>query len=286
MHEMVLILRALGAKGRFSSQENCLAVVNWSLFFRLVIEHRVWHQVTQYMMRESIFCPVIVPLTEYCQKDKFLILATLAETTRIARLFNEKKIQYCVVKGVVLNQLIYPALDTRSCRDIDVWVEHQHFDQAIAELTALGYEKKTPNFEWRGFKKRYYLHHKHDMSFYHSQRKILVELHFKISYIDMSFFYPTLSMLQTVFLLHTPISTLMNDYHLLYLMLHGARHAWLRFRWLNDVALFIDSGHCNLLQVLHLAKKINCEHVVLHCLQLLAQWFRTDDVLENMLSSG
>ena len=111
--------------------------------------------------------------------------------------------------------------------------------------------------------------HKHDIAFFHPIRGILVELHFTLSHIGLDFYEPTADRCQLLPLCHRPITTLQDDYHLLYLMVHAAVHGWMRLRWLNDIALYVQSNRCSLDNVMMLAKEIRCEHLVEQALILV-----------------
>lgn len=252
--------------------------INWPLFYNLLIQHRVWHQIKN--------IPTSKQFSQFCYHDKLKILTTASETARIARAFNQRNLLYCVVKGIVLNSLIYQTLYSRPCKDIDVWVDPKTWHEAMSILKTLGYQKKLPDYELKGFKERYYLTHKHDMAFYHPDRKIEVELHFRLSYFGICFYKPTLSMLKTIDLFNTPVTTLHDDYHLLYLMIHGSIHGWMRLRWLHDIALFIKSKRCDLQHVLALSQDIHCEHVVKQSLILAHDLFKLDnDVLCQLIQN-
>jgi hypothetical protein len=241
--------------------------VNWQYLYTLSIRHRVTHQVYQYYQKHNL--PIGNDLTEYCHKDKLRILSTIGETIRIANQFNKLNISYAVVKGIILNAHIYNDINSRSCRDIDVWVDISQYKQAMDALYSMGYITQRPDYNLEGYKEEYYLTHRHDMEFYHPDRRVLVELHFSLNYLGINYFSLSDSVLHKVKVLNTDIYTLDDNYHLLYLMLHGSVHAYSRIRWLNDIAQYIKSNKCDLNIVLMLASKINARHIVLFSLILV-----------------
>ena len=256
-------------------------VLDWEIFYQLLIRHRVWHQ-TQSRI-SFVDDAKFLQLASYCKQDKLRILTAVAETVRIVRSFTEANIQYCVIKGVILNKLIYVAMDVRPCSDIDIWVSLSDYSEAIVNLVSLGYQQILPTYPLDGYIERYYMTHKHDMAFYHPERKQLVELHFRLSYLGMDYFLPTIDMCKTVSLFNTPVLTFEDNYHLLYLMLHGCIHAWIRLRWLNDIALYILSKKCDLKQVMSLAKQIHCEHIVEQSLILVRDLLGVEDIVLSKL---
>ena len=169
---------------------------------------------------------------------------------------------------------VYGGLNTRPCRDIDIWVDVNTYSSAVAVLLSLGYQKKSPRYELTGFKERWYMRHKHDMAFYHPKRRVLVELHFRLSYLGLDFFPMSAITRKPINLFNAPILALDDDYHLLYLMIHGAIHAWIRLRWLQDIALFIGNNQCDLTRVYDLATQIKCQHIVEQALILVNDCFK------------
>ena len=91
-------------------------------------------------------------------------------------------------------------------------------------------------------------------------------------------FFPISEVTRTpIKLLNVPVMAPDDDYHVLYLMLHGAIHAWIRLRWLQDIALYIGNNQCDLMRVYDLAKQINCQHIVEQTLILVNDFFKLDN---------
>ena len=259
------------------SSANALAIepaIDWVLFYKLVLRHRVWHQVNNALRNYHSIIPIAAALTKHCERDQRRILISAGETVRIAREFTKQAIEHCFVKGTLLNVHVYGGLNSRPCHDIDVLVNANTYYSAIAALLSLGYEKKLPRYELTGFTESWYMLHKHDIAFYHPKLQILVELHFRLSYFGLDFFPLQAIALRHIPLLNIPIIAPDDDYHVLYLMIHGAIHAWIRLRWLQDIALFIKNDQCDLNRVYDLATKIKCQHVVIQTLLLVNVYFK------------
>ena len=179
------------------------------------------------------------------------------------------------MKGILLNLHLYGGLNTRPCRDIDVWIKPSDYARAINVLISLGYIKKLPTYELTGFKQSYYMQHRHDMAFYHPDKRILIEPHFRLDYFGINFFPWGLLTRKSIRVFNQDIMTLEDNYHLLYLMIHGSIHAWIRLRWLQDIVLFIQSNKCDLNHIMDLAKQIKCEHLVEQTLLIVHDLFPT-----------
>jgi hypothetical protein len=286
--EFMLIIASLQFTHDNNKRVRINQTIDWNLFYKLTIRHRVWHQVYKALTAQGSCddIPIYKKLEKQCEVDKKRILTTASETLRVARAFTQSNIQHCFIKGTVLNEYLYGSLLTRPCKDIDIWVDTTTLASATEALLALGYQKQLPTYVLSGFKERYYMNHKHDISFYHPERKIEIELHFRLSYFGVNFFAHAATHFKKVPLCNTLIQTLDDNYHLLYLMIHGAIHAWGRLRWLNDISLYIKNDRCSLTQVITLAQKIQCEHLVEQSLLLSRELFGVnnadmDVILQN-----
>ena len=274
--ELALLLNLLQSQASLKHALCIDPAIDWSLFFTLVRRHRVWHPVCKALPPEI---PIAHALAQHCQRDQRRILITAGETVRIARAFEQQAVTHCFVKGTLLNVHIYDGLYTRPCKDIDVWVDATTYAKAIAVLNALGYQQTLPTYALTGFKEAYYLRHKHDLAFTHPASHIVVELHFKLSnYLGIDFFPLNAVPLKPIRLLNVPILAPEDDYHLLYLMIHGSIHTWLRLRWLQDIALFIDSNRCDLNHLWALAGQLKCQHIVEQTLLLVQALFPTNQL--------
>ncbi|MFA6303876.1 MAG: nucleotidyltransferase family protein [Legionella sp.] len=259
--------------------------IDWDLLFQLIVRHRVWHQVYAALTsgHEEVPQPFHDRLGQLCRQDTARTLMTAAEIKRIATALMNESIYHCFIKGIMLNVQIYPSLASRPCKDIDLWVDLKDLTQAQFVFESLGYVQKKPSYKLEGFQKQYYLEHKRDIALYHEEKKIWVELHFKLEYFGNLFFPPTPQITKAVTLFNCQPLTLKDDYHLLYLMLHASKHAWMRLRWLNDIVLYIKSGQCDLVQVMDLAKVIKCEHIVEQSLLLVQTNFGQNDASLSQL---
>lgn len=245
--------------------------LDWDTLFQLALRHRVWHQVYEALapMKPDIPSLFYDRLGNYCRQDALQILNITAETKRLAEALNAERLLHCFIKGVVLNAHIYDGLTQRPCKDIDVWVHPDDHPKARNILLSLGYQQTLPTYVLKGHQEQYYMRHHNDIEFYHSDRKIIVELHFKLEYFGVHFFPITEEIQLPVSIFNTQVITLQDDYHLLYLMLHGSVHAWTRLRWVNDIVVYLKSGKVDLDRVMMLARKIDCEHIVEQSLLLI-----------------
>ncbi len=243
--------------------------------FKLAIRHRICQQLlTALIPFQTQFLPTDYDrLSRYCRQDALRLLQMAAAMTTLSKTLTSEHITHCFVKGLAISTILYGDIAQRTCKDIDVWISRAHLSQAITCLCSLGYRQTLPTYELEGHQANYYMNHRHDIEFYHREHNVCVELHFRLDYFGLQFGVPNSDYFQTIQMGSTPIVTLQDDYHLLYLMIHGAIHAWIRLRWLQDIALYIQSGRCDLTRVFILSQRIHCEHVVEQALLLVQTHF-------------
>ncbi len=259
-----------------------IADIDWPIFYKLIVRHRLWHRLLPKLnaFLECHHTPQTLSflslLKQRSQQDLIKIMHLYAESIHIANLFSEKKIRHAFIKGITLNEYLYGSMKTRPSKDIDLWVDLEHYDQAMQVLMALGYTQNEPLYELSGFKKTYHFKHRYDVAFWHPKKKILIELHFKLEYLGIPFFSFEKVGLKQVSVGNKHITTLEDDEHLLFLMLHGAIHGWNRLRWLEDIHLFIQLKDAHLDKLFALADELQCRHIVEQSLLLLIRFFPCD----------
>jgi hypothetical protein len=271
--ELKLILALLNNDlAQIQSIINC-EPLDWTYVYELIIRHRIWPQALTIFSQLNLSTPISTQLHHFCAQDCLKQLATSGEITRISRAFSHQNLVHAFVKGMVLNLHLYPSLTSRPCRDIDVWVDLANLDAAILVLQTLGYKQHLPQYQLTGFKRHHYLQQKHDIAFYHPERRILVELHFCLDYLGINFFPLNYNILHSVKLLNTTIPTLKDEYHLLYLIMHASIHAYSRLRWLLDIALYLKRSPHLVAQLIDLSQELSCQDLLAQAMSLVQQLF-------------
>jgi hypothetical protein len=254
------------------------ADLNWQYFIKLVIRHRVIEQIyTRLKTEENVPDTVMQRLETICQRQRLRLLMLGSETIRLSRELTSAGIGYAVVKGIPLAVDAYGGITKRQCKDIDLWVDFINWDQAVKVLQSCGYQQTRPEYSLTGFKRGYYLSRNHDFEFFHPQKKVQVELMFRVSYLGVDF--PKLSEvpLKQCDISSNLVMSLEDNYHLLLLIVHGAVHAWHRLRWLLDIYLLIQQQKVNLVKLLTLAEQFECKPMVIQCLWLLNKIFNLNN---------
>jgi hypothetical protein len=171
-------------------------------------------------------------------------LAQAAEAARLARAFADAGVRVLFLKGVVLSAQLHGDAIPRDARDIDLLADPDRFAAAEAALTAAGYrhiaQANTPRQDAA------YRQALKDLQFVHATTGAQVELHHRLAdnpHLLAIEFDALWDGREEARVGDTAVATLGRAQLALYLMVHGAGHAWERLIWLTDlVAALRASG--------------------------------------------
>ncbi|MDO7488046.1 nucleotidyltransferase family protein [Peribacillus frigoritolerans] len=127
-------------------------------------------------------------------------------------------------------------MSLRTSKDLDILIHISDVEKAGDLLLKNGYEREEISVfdKWR----------KHDVSYFHPQKRIEIELHSRLHPFPMN--VPSFNELwerkRSSKLTSYPVPFFGNDDLFLYLVFHGAKHGWFRLRWLVDIDQMIRKG--------------------------------------------
>ena len=259
--EVLLILEILKGKDERQKGE-CLETlshqVDWQLFLDYAIHHRIYPMLYRQLkqLKESLNIPpfVIQSLEELYKENTFKMLQLSAEMNEIGKLFADQEINTLFMKGPILAQHLFGDISLRTSKDLDLLIPLDQLEKAQRILEGLGYEQVEAleslfnEWKWR-FK---------DISFYHPEKEIQVELHWRLN--DWPAKEPSFKELwsrrRVSNVIQQPCYFLGEGDLFYYLVTHGARHGWFRLRWLMDVQKLIEQS-MDWQALYHLFKKYN-----------------------------
>jgi len=147
-------------------------------------------------------------------------------------------IEFVVLKGPVLSQKIYKDESYRNYHDIDLLIDYHNIEKVIDCLKSKNYHTEKAFSRKQNDKKKYFIHNK-DIKFINLDKKILLEIHWRLNTYDTFNKNDTKSFLEnytTDYMFHgRQIKVLKNEFELLYITLHGAMHKWAQLRWLYEI---------------------------------------------------
>lgn len=216
----------------------CRDGIDWDLFLSLVARHRVLvlHDVLSRVLGSRL--PELVHERLKSRKAAMCRLA-LRQAAELARLRSElgaNGIEFIPMKGFMLSIQLYGDPGMRSTRDLDLLLKPEQMEEADRVLRRDGYERKFPDFEPTPKQKDWIHRNQVHFVYHHKQRQQLVELHWRLLQWRTEHVGEIWNRCQSANFLGTTFLNMTDEVLLLYLCDHGAKHAWSRIKWLNDVA--------------------------------------------------
>lgn len=209
------------------------------------------------------------------------------ELLDVVKLLEENGIEAIAFKGPTLSQMAYGDVVSRQYVDLDILIGEKDLVNAANILIKNSYTSLKP-IELLQNKK--YILSDNDYSFF-TPNNIHIELHWKLfrekiaKHLDIDIFN---SNKYEVEINNINIKTLSLEVLLVYLCLHGSKHAWERIEWILDIDKLISSQNdkINWNEVLNIAEKMNCKISLFLGLKLSKIFFNTilNEEINNLLN--
>jgi len=206
------------------------------------------------------------------RKALFCELAIAAELTRLQSLLGKAGIDLIALKGPAQSLRYFGRFGMRINRDLDILIPPDSCNATEALLIDAGCTLVEPNAPLRGAERHQWLRNHKDMVFRSPDRKVMVELHWRL--FDNAALMPASTLPLAIALGIEPlrhIRVLPNDANLRYLCHHGAQHGWSRLKWLADVNASLAGCDSGLLRQLHKADADRPDYAVAQALVLCQQ---------------
>jgi Uncharacterised nucleotidyltransferase len=233
--------------------------LDWNLFLRVVLRHRVVGLVHDGLIRARPKVPTAIT-QEIAKRAAALVqqnLALAAESVRLQRLFAQADLPVVFFKGASLAMLAYGNVGLRQSQDIDLLVPYQCVPAAMELIARAGYHRFGPPSAISDGQLRGVMGLRKDFGFVHEATGLRLELHWRLFLNPHAM--PEASMMassQVVFLTgRAGLHTLDEEDLFAYLCMHGALHCWNRLQWLADInALLTAAGEGDVERLIHAAE--------------------------------
>jgi len=183
-------------------------------------------------------------LTELKQQNMIVVMNDMRMTTeliRIMRLLEENGIDALVIKGPTLTQLAYEDIGLRQFGDLDILIDEHDTYTAGKLMSENGHKPEIPI---KYLQNHTYLKIAKDFSLVSELGTVLTELHWRLFEKKFNIYTPERSKdeFQNVKINDFSIKTLPTELLLVYLCLHGSKHAWERIIWICDIDRLLRSS--------------------------------------------
>ena len=129
----------------------------------------------------------------------------------------------------------------------------------------------------------------HHIIFQHPERQVTVEIHWKLSTHNT---IPTIEVkkiigenLESLTIQGYRFNVFSDELEFVYLIIHGAKHGWMRLKWLHDIYCFYQKKDLNFDKVLELARAFKCDNLLLQSECLVNLYFKCNvKIFANRIS--
>ncbi|MEL7356060.1 MAG: nucleotidyltransferase family protein [Cyanobacteria bacterium J06560_6] len=218
---------------------------HWKTLHELAIAHRtipVLYDRLHKLCPDTPPKPLLDKLRSACHAIALKNMFVTSELSRIITLMATQGIDTMPYKGPILAQTLYTDLRMRQYGDLDIVIQPQNMLRVEKILIEEGYR---PYFGQKTEAElAAYMANKneHTYDFYHDQKKIFIEMHWRFWPVFFSSVHP-----KDIWHRREPAkigdvdtSNLQIEDALVILCMHGSRHQWERLAWLCDVATLIE----------------------------------------------
>ena len=219
--------------------------LDWERTLDLALYHRVFPLLHWNLKRHF---PGLVPdtfgerLAAAFQANQQQIMGLTAELVRVAARLEDANVPSVVLKGPVLGAMAYGNFGLRPAGDLDLLVKPEHVSPAIETLRKCGYRLCAPksneelNVRQEQFVDRFHYHH----LLIHEEYGYSIELHFRLFATKMLGFGPgaveAIDRRSEHTIAGRKVGVLNETDNLIYLCVHGGKHAWARLEWIASAA--------------------------------------------------
>lgn len=266
-HELWLILASVNG-GIDKTKDLLLKPVNWDYLFHLAVHHRVYPLVYKtFSQIDNLAIPnqVLGLLRQKYNENAMQALSMTGETVRMVQCFELHGINPVVLKGAPLAWRLYGDIAIRPSKDIDILVSPNDLEKAAKIMEDEGYSRIENEHNLTPRQLEIFLKaHTHSLhlDYWHSKKRINLELHWKLVDRGYAFTYPNESRINRIEVAGRTLPVLADEEWLLYLMLHGAVHGWFRLRWLVDIARFTQLKGLDWEMIVFLARGIGMQTIL------------------------
>lgn len=160
----------------------------------------------------------------------YLKLNLSAELLLITQLLHRSHLDSVALKGPVLSLELYGDLGARQSKDIDILVRQSDLLKADQLVQTMGYER----YQFTPRQLKSHLCSSKDFVYWHPQKRIYLELHWKL-FETWDCFDPFETPLKTTQIGGVSIQSLSPEYNLIYLSVHGCESMWSDPKWALDI---------------------------------------------------
>ena len=186
-----------------------------------------------------------------------------SELIKILKLLEENKIEAIPFKGPSLSQIAYGDVISRQYVDLDIVVNNSNKLKIIQILNSIEYNIDDEVDISRN------LNSISVITLFNKKNNVTIEIHWKLLSINYAINIDRIdffSEINSIYINNYEIKIFNSEFLLVYLCIHGSKHLYERFAWINDINLLISKEKINWEKVFDYAKLLEIEKLI--CISL------------------
>lgn len=278
IREYELILSLL----KKSEVEQSFKDVNFSSLINLTLEHRVF--LLLYNDLEKFYAKDYDKLMYLKEIKKELInsiLLNISALLEITNLLINNEINFLVLKGVILSDILYQNFFNRESIDIDILV---YSEKDALKFINLLKSKNYNVLDKKIFKNKLYSYlyfkAKNSIKLFSKSKKSSIDLHFRLfgnRIFTANKFKAFTSNVELYKFYTHEVSILSHEYYFLLLCVHSSIHCFKRLVWIYDVYQYINRYNIDLLRIYKIACDYKLEKHFINAIYVCDRLFNISD---------
>lgn len=182
-------------------------------------------------------------LQQLARVNNMQMLHKTSVLVKVVNAFENAGIKLLSLKGPVLSKILHDNFAMKSSIDLDILIDESQWEEAVVVLKKEGFAQAKYDYELNKSQIRYLRKHFHHLGFFHPEEKISLELHWQLNTNKHLLGYRFEEMHENALEINIGnqiIRTLEPCRLAVYIMVHGAHHAWSRLDWLYDFSLVLN----------------------------------------------
>lgn len=238
---------------------------DWTLFLHWTMRHRIYPQVyraLQELRYPGVPVSVLAALRQAVGTNNARTLQMTGELANLLRVLASGGIPAVVLKGYPLAHQLYGDVTLRPSNDLDIMVWPETLDRAAKLVAEQGYALITVDDAMKADVNAWMKVH-HNFNYWQREKQIPLELHWRLCSHEIDFPRRLVedSLVSRQFAGQS-ITVLGDEVLLLYLVSHGAGHAWNCLQWLRDLDSIVRQGKFSWPGLYDLADRLAARHLV------------------------
>lgn len=215
--------------------------IDWAAFRRLAARHRVGGLIHANLGQlPALEMPDDLRLwfKNCLKKNTFDYMRAVHTANEITGVLKAAGIRCSLIKGCSVAAQFYAQPGHRAMIDIDLLVDHERYDEAERLLTGRGFTRLYPHFDLDDRKRKTFYRLHNAFTFIRPADGLQIDLHWRLvnnpvplAAVDSSW----RELVEWRGDTGCSLPTLNAATHFTYVMVHGAKHGWVRLKWLVDL---------------------------------------------------